>query len=471
MNITFGTDGWRGLIDKEINNNTIQYAAQAFADYLNFYHRSTTSIGYDGRKYSKEFARVFAEVLSGNNIKVFLSKKIIPTPALSFSVKNLSLDAGVMITASHNPAEYNGVKFKANYGGPFLTEETLKVEKLIGRSSVKSNAENIELVDFIPEYYNQLKSKVDFSLIRNADLKILVDSMGGAGRRYLEDLLKQFDISAETIFATAENDFYGRNAEPIEKNLSPLKDKLVKDKKWSLGIATDGDADRLGVLLNNGKWLSAQVTILLLADYLVNQKNYSGDIVKTSSVSDKLREYFESNNRNVLDVQVGFKYICEEMIKREVAFGCEESGGYGYKDHIPERDGILSALLMVEMLAKSGYKKLSDYVTEKQNEFGVIYYDRIDHKYGKPDRIDRLPQIFADPPKEIARYKLKNIEKYFSSRGIINGLKFYLKGNPRWLLLRASETEPLVRIYAEGESSAEVNEILEFGFKLIEKSN
>ncbi len=470
MKIIFGTDGWRGLIDKEINPTAIQLAAQAFADFLKIENKSSAAVGYDGRMYSRVFAQLFSEVLSGNGIKVWLSNKIIPTPVLSFTVKNLNLDAGVMITASHNPANYNGVKFKADYGGPFLTEETLKVEKLISKNPIKKSSVNIEVVDFMPVYFAQLKNKIDTDSIRSANLKILIDSMGGAGSEYLQTFLSSFGISSTTVYGEPSDDFYGRNAEPIEKNLVPLKDKLNDDGYWSLGIATDGDADRLGVLLDNGKWLSSQMTILLLTDFLIKQKKYKGDIVKTSSVTDKLRSNFETAGRKVHDVQVGFKYICEEMIKREVAFGCEESGGYGFGGHIPERDGLLSALMLIEMLAQSKFKKLSEYVKTKQKEFGEIFYDRIDFEYTQTDRNEILPQLFNFPPNSIAGFKVKGVDKFFSSRGIINGLKFYLEGNSRWLLMRSSETEPLVRIYSEGQSEEEVSTILNNGLKLINKN-
>ncbi len=382
MNIIFGTDGWRGLIDKEVNEETISIAAQAFADYLSSkYSNPSAAVGYDGRRLSKEFAIYFAEVLSGNNIKVFLSNSITPTPVLSYFVKASGLSAGVEITASHNPPEYNGVKFKAGYGGPFFTEETHKVEKLIGKSKIIRSEENIVRTDFLPIYLEQIESLIDFDAISKSNIKVLIDSMGGAGEVLIQNIFKKHDIKCDTIFENADTNFYGRLAEPIEKNLEPLKTKLCNENIYSMGLATDGDADRLGVLLEDGEWLSAQETILLLADFLINQKKLTGNVVKTSSVTNKLEHNFASGERRVIEVQVGFKYVCEKMIEEDVVFGCEESGGYGYKNHIPERDGILSALLLVEMLAKSPFKKLSEYLTEKRKIFGDIFYDRIDAKF------------------------------------------------------------------------------------------
>lgn len=423
-------------------------------------------MAYDGRKYSKEFAEAFAHVLSGNGIAALLSECITPTPALSFYVKYKNLNAGVMITASHNPPVYNGIKFKANYGGPFFTEETLLVEERLNKQPVEKSNDNVVVTDMLEDYSLHIESQIDFKAIASAGLSILVDSMAGAGQTVLEDLLKKHNCKADTIFGVADINFSGRLAEPIEKNLQPLKYSLMASPTYSFGAATDGDADRLGVLLDNGDWLSAQETILYLTDYIVNTKKYTGNIVKTSSVTDKVF-LFEKEGRKVFDVQVGFKYICETMIMEDVAIGCEESGGYGYKNHIPERDGLYSALLIAEMLAKSGYTKLSEYVNIKRSEFGNIYYDRIDHHYHKPDRINKLPEMYSNPPEFINNFKVVNITSYYSSRGIINGLKFFLHDKPRWLLLRSSETEPMIRIYAEGKDDLEVQEILKAGIELI----
>lgn len=470
--IVFGTDGWRGLLDIEVNQETVREVAQAFALYLQnkFIEKSIqVAVGFDGRRFSKEFAQLFAEVLSGNNINVFLSDKVIPTPVLSFFVKNYNLNAGVMITASHNPANYNGIKFKADYGGPFLTEETHKVEKLLGNKIAVLNDNLITVTDLLLPYYNHIETLIDFPLIQKSELKILVDSMAGAGQKIIENIFKKHNIEADTIFGTAEFDFAGRNAEPIEQNLYPLKEYLSNKKKYSIGLATDGDADRLGVLLENGEWLSAQETILLLTDYLKNKRNLKGNIVKTSSVTDIIREYFEKEDCKVIDVQVGFKYITEEMLKGNIAIGFEESGGYGYGNHIPERDGILSGLIIAEMLAASGFNKLSEYINEKRNIYGNIFYKRIDYHYDRNDRIEKLPQIINNILVELNGYKIVKTESFLSSRDIINGLKIFFEGSRKWLLLRSSETEPMFRIYAEGENEQDVINLLEAGKNLISK--
>ncbi len=468
--IIFGTDGWRGLIGSELNDENILLAAQAFAQYLHNDNANKASlgaaIGFDGRTNSKRFAQLFAEVLSGNGITAFLSEGVIPTPTLSFYVKHAGLNAGVMITASHNPPVYNGVKFKAAYGGPFVTEETMKVEQLIGTAPVKRSAELIKITDMVPPYFHQLEQYIDFPAVRDAGIKVAIDSMGGAGQTFLQTLLEKNGCKATTIFENADEQFSGRAPEPIESNLKPLSEFLNTHPGFSFGAATDGDADRLGVLLESGNWLSAQYTILLLDDYFVNTKNVSGGLIKTSSVTNKIRRLI-SGDRKLHEVQVGFKYICELMVSDDIAIGCEESGGYGYKNHIPERDGILSALIVAEMLAKSNCKKLSEYVEKKIEEFGSIYYDRIDYKYEQDNRVKILPKLSEGPPAAIINLSITDIQKFLSSRGVVNGIKFILEGECRWLLIRASETEPLVRFYAEGQSAEEVKQLLQAGVDLI----
>jgi phosphomannomutase len=467
MKIIFGTDGWRGLLDSEVNEETISLVAQAFADYnLQRFSEPKIAIGFDGRRNSQKFAKIFAETLSGSNIKVFLSDRIIPTPVLSFYVKHNKLNSGVMITASHNPPEYNGVKFKADYGGPFLTEETLKVEELLGNSPVKKNSANIKQTNLLLPYVEQIEKLIDFEFIRTSRLKILIDSMGGSGADYLERILLAHNIPAQTIFYPPDENFYSRLAEPIEKNLKPLSEKL-KESDYSIGLASDGDADRCGVMKDNGEWISAQETILLLTDFIVKIKKLKGHIVKTASVTDKLKTLFESKQRKIYDVQVGFKYITEVMISDNIAFGCEESGGFGYGFHMPERDGMLSSLFMIEMLAHSGFDKISDFVNHKRKEFGNIFYDRIDLKYDKPDRNNLLPDLYKKHINSIGKFRVVNVKTFYNSRDEINGLKFILEGDNRWLLIRSSETEPIVRIYAEGQSNEEVKRLLDFGKSIL----
>lgn len=468
MKIIFGTDGWRGILDSEVNEASIELVAQAFADYsLQKSASPKIAVAFDGRKNSKFFAEIFSQVLSGNSILVHLSDSIIPTPVLSFYVKKNNFSSGVMITASHNPAGYNGIKFKAAYGGPFFTEDTLRVEQLLGKDAVKKNQLNIELKNFILPYEERLAKLIDFSSIKNSKCIPLIDSMGGAGANLIQNILRRHDISAETIYAPPSETFYNRFAEPIEKNLFPLKEKL-QHEHYSIGIANDGDADRIGLMDETGKWIGAQETILMIADYLFTQKKFNGDIVKTSSVTDKLKLFFENESRSVIDAQVGFKYIAEEMLNGNVTFGCEESGGFGYGFHIPERDGIFSAFLFLEMLAALGCDRMSQLTSMMNEKFGDIHYSRIDVENNSADRLNKLEMLFKESLQNISGLKVNDSKYFLSSRGIINGLKYYLEGGSRWLLIRVSETEPMVRFYAEGDSDGETNNLINEGTKIFQ---
>ncbi|MCK6605395.1 MAG: phosphoglucomutase [Ignavibacteriaceae bacterium] len=470
FDIKFGTDGWRGLLDSEVNSKSVATVAQAFADYLlsNIHHLISPRvvIGYDGRKNSDVFAKLFARVLSGNNIKVYLSNSVVPTPVVSYYIKENHLDAGVMITASHNPPEYSGIKFKGSYGGPFLSEVTNEVEKFLNQNLVQTD-DHFQTLSLLDDYYRDLESRIDFRGIKKKKIQVLIDSMGGAGGKILENLLFANGIYSKTIFGEPDNQFYGRYPEPIAKNLRPLTEE-IKTGDYSFGIATDGDADRVAFVLEDGEWLSAQETILILSEYLSGRDEYKGNIVKTSSVSDKLRR-LENETTRIIDVQVGFKYICEEMIKGNATIGFEESGGFGIASHIPERDGILFALIMMELLADSPYRKLSEYVADFRKRFGLIHYDRIDLHYEKDDRISLLPELLESLPGSIGDFKIKSTSEYYTAKGVVNGIKFYLEGDPRWLLVRSSETEPLLRFYAEGENDQEVKEILDAGVKMLVK--
>ncbi|MGC9512735.1 MAG: phosphoglucomutase [Fidelibacterota bacterium] len=467
--IHFGTDGWRGLLDSEMNMESVSCVAQAFADYLMDKNGKNPScvIGYDTRQWSREFAERFAEILSGNGIRVILSDRVIPTPVVSYTVQKRKFSAGVMITASHNPPAYNGVKFKGPYGGPFFTEETQKVEALLGKSPIKRSRDHISVDNLWPDYQSRLNELINFDRIRKAGITCAVDSMHGAGGSLLPDLLAQKGCRATGIDSDILPDFGGRAAEPLEKNLEPLKQYLMEHPDYSLGLATDGDADRLGVMMDGGIWLSAQETILLLADYLIRVKRVPGAVVKTSSVTDRIRVLYESPDRPVLDVQVGFKYITEKMLEMPVALGVEESGGFGYGLHIPERDGIFSALLFLEMLAASGCKNLKEKVTQFRKQTGYVYYNRIDYPFDKPGRMIVLPDLVRDDMKNIGGFPVHRMDTFLSSRGVINGVKIRLKGDCRWLLIRSSETEPMMRVYVEGQSDSEVEMLLQAGIKLI----
>lgn len=466
--IIFGTDGWRGLLDQELNRHNIARVAQAFAGYILAKEgQKRIVIGFDGRRHSDTFALIFAKILTGNQIEVLLSDRIVPTPVVSFACKHFRCDAGVMITASHNPADYNGIKFKSSLGSPFATEETARVESLIDGSKIRNFSGHVSAINLLLPYLAHIETLIDFQLIAKSKINVALDSMAGAGNEITGKLLQKYGIPSQTIYGAPQYDFAGRLAEPIAKNLKPLSD-LLKNGNFSLGLATDGDADRLGVMTNSGAWMNIQETILYLAQYYLIQRGVYGGVVKTASVTDKVFNLFNDQKTLVSDVQVGFKYVAEEMIASEAAFGAEESGGFGFKEHLPERDGIFSSLIFLEMLAFSGHIKLDDFINDKRREFGAIHYDRIDFENHHGQRYEVLPRLITQTPSHIADFEVSSVQSYQSSRGIINGVKFRLNGNPRWLLIRVSETEPVVRVYAEAENNEEVQQLLTYGKSMFE---
>lgn len=462
-NIIFGTDGWRALLHQGINRQTVALVAQAFADYCKLQKISTVVIGFDGRLHSDQFAELFAGVLHANEMDVLLSHCIVPTPVVSFHCLRLRA-AGVMITASHNPPQYNGIKFKSSAGSPFYTEETAKVEALIGQNTVKM-AETPPRSDLLSPYLEYLERQFDFNTIKHSGLIPAIDSMHGAGARLLEEILGKHDIPAKTIAGAPLTDFGGRLAEPIASNLKPLSE-FIHAGSFGIGLATDGDADRLGVMDDKGQYVNIQEVILALADYVKNYRKLDGPLVKTASVTDKMLRLATENQ--VIDVQVGFKYVAEAMMEHRAAFGAEESGGFGFGHHLPERDGIFSALMMLEMLAVQGHTKLSSLLDMQRNRLDRICYDRIDWHNHDERRHGVLSLLVKNPPQAIAGFSAKQQQHYSSSRGIINGIKIRLEGRERWLLLRVSETEPMVRIYAEGQSDDEVKILLAAGKSLFE---
>lgn len=445
-------------MESAMNRKNVGLVAQAFADYCSESGYSAVVIGYDGRNSSADFATAFANVIQSNGLMVTLSDQVVPTPVVSFYCSRNVNTAGVMITASHNPPQYNGIKFKTVFGSPFGTDQTAHVEQLIGNNQVKANIPRPVVRNILQPYLDNLSNRFNFEAMRQAGLRIAIDSMHGAGGYILENLLVQNGIKANTISAEALTDFGGRQPEPIMANLEPLS-RCMKNQNFSLGVATDGDADRLGVLDNNGQYVNIQYVILAFAEYLKLQLHRKGPLVKTASVTDKLLMITDE----VVDVQVGFKYVAEAMTASKACFGAEESGGFGFEEHIPDRDGIYSALLMGQMLAESGFSDLKSFLNELIKRYGIIYYNRIDLHITDKARNHVLPLLMNNPLTTFGGFETKAVLHYANSRGIVNGLKIRLEGQNRWILIRVSETEPVVRIYAEGQSDGEVQHLLTKG--------
>jgi len=471
--IKFGNDGWRALIGEVFNEENLIRVAEAFVRYLQSNNLTSrpVAIGFDGRINSDKFAELFGQILSANGIPVILSQSIIPTPVLSFSVKDLNCSAGIMITASHNPATYNGVKFKADYGGPFLVEETRKVKEFL-REGIegKRNDINITGMNLLPKYIHHLESIVDFAALRtfaknpHNTASVIIDSMGGAGQTILEDILIPLGWRAQTIFGSPEPNFYDRKPEPIEKNLEPLLYN-VSATDAIFGIATDGDGDRCAICFEDGKWISVQQTILLLLWHLYEYKKLRGAIIKSVPVTDKVRVLAERWNLPFYEVNVSFQNIADLMLKTDFLLGVEESAGFGIQGHLPERDGILSGLLFCELLAMSG-KSLYEIWNDIKQIVSEIHYKRIDIPAGTMNREEIVNRCeHFKPSKNLEEFFIQKVRKLYD-KDTLNGIK-YLFGDSRWLLIRISQTEPMIRIYAEGRTDDELNRLLEEGKMLL----
>lgn len=466
--IKFGTDGWRGVIADNFTFENVRRVAQAIADYYKNSGEKERGlvIGYDVRFLSPDFARAVAEVLLGNEIPVILSETDVPTQAVSYAVVERGLPGGVMITASHNPPHFNGIKIKGPFGGSATPEITAQIESLLDKNPIRylpwEEGERRGLArkaNLIVSYLKKVKSFLDMDLINKAKLKIIYDPMYGVGCGLIDEILKESNCQLFTIHPKYNPGFGGINPEPIEENLRELKAE-VKAKGADLGLATDGDADRVGVIDDEGRYLSPLQVFSLLLLYLVEDRQMEGKIVKTVSLGYQPERIARKFGLEWEQTPVGFKYICEKMLREKVILGGEESGGYGYWGHLPERDGLLSALLFVEMVMRKE-KPLSAIFEQMEKKFGRSCFKRIDFYQENVDKKILLERLTSDPPAALGGVPLKEVLT-------IDGVKFIME-DESWLLIRPSGTEPKVRVYAEASRESQLERIIEEGKKLAQK--
>lgn len=471
--IKFGTDGWRGVIAREFTFENVARVGAGIAQFLmskerramDVYHRWGVEyqnaergvvIGYDTRFLSKEFAIHIGRVLQDHRIPVLISSETVPTPALSYAITQHKAAAGIMITASHNPPEYNGIKVKMDYGGPATPQATQLIEKFLPESAseLRTNEHELNYADFQPAYIECIRSLVDTKLLKNAPLFVFADTMYGAGRAYLPVILEGLGVRHSLVRGGDNPRFGGKNPEPIGKNLGPLRAVMASEKvrKKSrdlvIGIVTDGDADRLGGMDERGQVIDSHRCFALILRHLI-AKGWTGKVVKSFTLSDMVDKICVKHKIEMDEVPVGFKFACEKMIREDILIGGEESGGFGIKNHIPERDGILMSLLLLEIVAKAA-KAPSYIVDEMMQDIGYHYYDRRDLHL--ESRLEIVERVKRKPPKEIAGFKIQKIE-------LLDGIK--LRFSHGWLLLRASGTEPLLRLYCEMETADKVQLILD----------
>jgi phosphomannomutase len=462
--IKFGTDGWRAVIADDYTFANLERVALATARYFKRHKkiRNGIVIGYDARFMSREFAEKAAEVIARTGITVKLADSIVTTPMISLMTKMEKAAGGVVITASHNPSKYNGFKIKGDFGGPAHPEMIAKVEKELARVMKLKNIpqgklaypelvakRKIQPIGMKKRYLDDLATKIDLPRIKAAGIRILYDVMYGAGQTALRDLLPDVAMMHETFNPS----FAGVNPEPLAQNLGELM-RRVKEERFHIGIATDGDADRIGAVDEQGNFVDSHRIFSLLLKYLHEYKGLSGEVVKSFSVTQMVNDQCAKYGLTMHETPVGFKHICRLMTERDVLIGGEESGGLGVKGHIPERDGIFLGLLLCEMMAARG-KSLGALVQELMDEYGQHEFKRIDLHVTEKEKAAIIKKCQRGV-KEIAGFPV-------TGRLDTDGFKFFIDRG--WVLIRASGTEPLIRFYAEAESTEKVDALLAAAMK------
>jgi alpha-D-glucose phosphate-specific phosphoglucomutase len=470
--ISFGTDGWRAVIADTFTFDNVQLVAQAVAEAILEQHTSTTPpeivIGFDTRFLSDRFAIDVARVMAGNGIIAWLSRADAPTPAISYNIKDKGAAAGVVITASHNPPRYNGFKLKASYGGSATAEECARVEahlkqllasgtkpKMIGYEDGQEQG-IIRRFDPAWVYYQHLAELIDLDKISDAELKVVSDAMWGAGRGNLTAILSRTRTRIEEIRGALNPGFGGIHPEPIERHLHDLV-AVVTQSRADVGLATDGDADRIGAVDARGRFVDPHHIFALVLRHLVENKKQRGEIVKTISTTFMIDNMAREYGLELHETPVGYNHIADLMMKRDILIGGEESGGISVRGHIPEGDGVLMGLLLLEVMAYAR-APLHDIIADLQQKFGPAHYARNDvhlaQQVAKKEVVKRLQDA---APQHINGQSVTRINT-------LDGIKFYM-ADDSWLLVRPSGTEPVLRIYAEARTPTDVNALLTQGDK------
>lgn len=474
--IRFGTDGWRAVIADTFTFENVRVLSQAVADWVNNQHKGDKPaeivIGHDTRFLSDRFAIEVARVMAANGIIAWLTRNDSPTPAVSFNVKAKRANAGVVITASHNPPRYNGFKLKAAYGGSAIAEDCALVERQL--QVMENEARGPNLMDyqkaldvglirtFDPSwaYYEHLATLVDLDKISQAELKIVADAMWGAGRGAFMSILSRSRCQVTEIRGQLNPGFGGIHPEPIAQYLKELV-AAVQNSQAHVGLATDGDADRIGAIDTHGNFIDPHTVFALTLRQLIEGKGQRGEVVKTVSTTLMIDSICEKYNLPVHETPVGFNHIADLMMKNDVLMGGEESGGISIRGHIPEGDGILMGLLLLEVMAEKN-APLHEIVADLQATFGPALYGRIDVKLAHQVPKKQMVNYLVDSaPKQVGGESIARVDT-------LDGVKFYLADHS-WLLIRPSGTEPILRIYAEARSADMRDALLKMGSEMGEK--
>ncbi len=465
ITIKFGTEGWRAVISDEFTFANVQRMAQAIADYYAQQARASAAppravIGYDTRFLSPAYAQMAAEVCAANGITTTLATRAVPTCAVSRAIVDGKLLFGLMITASHNPPQFNGIKIKDATGGSVEQDVTGAVERLIDARPVQrlplAEAERTKQIvrgDLLPGYLRGIRAYVDLKAIKRVPMRALVDSMHGVGGTLIAQLLAGGRTRVTTLRGTPDANFGGSAPEPIPKYLTELM-RQTKAGRYALGIANDGDADRIGAATPKGEFLSPGLILTLLLRFFVEERGWTGEVVKSISNTSLITRVAAKYNLRLHETSVGFKHIAALIRTRDILIGGEESGGIGVKGYLPERDGVLLGLLLLEMLAKRR-RSVLQLIDELEREFGKLYYQRQDVHYPDTAKPRLFAWLKAQTPTALDGQPVVDVQT-------ADGVKLTARDGS-WLLYRLSGTEPILRIYAEGTTRARAQKILAHG--------
>jgi phosphomannomutase len=465
--IIFGTDGWRAVIAEDFTFANVARVAQATADYWVANPvagaKPKIIVGYDRRFLSDRFGQIAAEVFAGNDFQVVLTPEPSPTPSISFAVKAQRAVGGVMITASHNPAIFNGFKLKSHYGGSSDSETCRAVESFLDRNPVKTmplaeavKSGQITIADVRPAHYAALKMLVDFKLIAKSKLRFAHDALFGVGAGCFEQLLAGTTCKVTTLNRNHDPFFGGINPEPVVQNYAASQ-AFLKRHPHDICLVTDGDADRVGGMDGRGNYMTTHQIICLLLHHLIVNRKGRGRVVKALTTTSMVDKMCAAYGLPLVETGVGFKYVCAEMLKGGVLLGAEESGGIGFAGHIPERDGILAGLMLLEMLATEKVS-VNRLLAKLEKQFGPHCYGRIDTHYPLEKRASLMDFLKNHPPAKLLRSPMAGVKTF-------DGVKFIAR-DTSWLMLRGSGTEPVLRIYAEAKSDIGVQKLLKLGVSL-----
>jgi alpha-D-glucose phosphate-specific phosphoglucomutase len=454
MAIKFGTDGWRAIISDEFTFANVRIVAQAIAQYANNHGLAKKGIiiGYDTRFLTEHYAEEIVKVLHANGISCFMTDRDTPIPVVAFSVKDRKAGGAIMITASHNPPQYCGMKFIPDYAGPASSVITDEIEKYVKSGKAVESKVSLKIERFNPinRYLKHLNEIIDFDLIKNAKLNVAYDALWGTGRDYLDKILRDSGCKVSMIHGYRDVLFGGITPDPIGDHLKELKELVLKEG-CSAGLATDPDADRFGIVDEKGSFVSANQVLPVLFSYLVDDRGDTGSVVRSLATTHMMDAIAEYHGIKVHETPVGFKHIAQIMLKEPVIIGGEESGGLSIGDHIPEKDGILANLLICEMIARRR-KPLSQMVKEASEKYGHFYNKRINLKLTQSAKETLVALLEKEPPARSAGAKLSHISK-------MDGVKLIFE-DKSWILIRPSGTEPMVRIYYENTSESKLNDMI-----------